>query len=168
MSDPTQPVRRVRRPQLSEPRQPEASTPEVDPEEAAERAAIQEEAREAEAAARVAEEEAAEVRDVQPPMGAVRSEIRSEGHAGPVPPGFTPRDGDILVVTYPEVTLPLPKQYSMMKFGGAIYTRQLRAGDDVDATLSAISTWLTRRVEVEGGAKYRRLVAQFLGKKGAE
>lgn len=160
MSD-TTPVRRVRRPTLSEPKTP----PPVDEEEEvlreaeAEREAIQAEARAEEAEAR-AQESRAEV----PPTGAVRSEIRREGHAGPIPPGFEPRDGDVLVVTYPEVTLPLPRQYSMMKFGGAIYTRTLRAGDDVDQTLTAITGWLSRRAESEGVAKYRRLVAEFVRK----
>lgn len=165
MSDPTQPVKRVRRPALSAPKPVEPEPRDAD--DAAEREAIQEEARAAEAAAANEAQaiiDAEESRAEQPPGGPVRSEIRREGHASPVPPGFEPRDGDVLVVTYPEVTLPLPKQYSMMKFGGLIYTRQLRAGDDVDATLEAISSWLRRRAETEGGLKYRRIVAEFIRK----
>lgn len=165
MSDPTKPVRRIRRPAVSSPRQP-AHQPSEDADAVAEREAIQAEAREAEEAARTAAAAAAEVRSAAPPSGAVRSEIRREGRAvaEPIPAGFEPRDGDVLVVSYPEVTLPLPRQYSTMKFGGAIYSRQLRAGDNVDETLNAIGGWLSRRVEAEGAAKYRRLVAQFLKK----
>lgn len=158
VSDPTRPVTRVRRPTLSQPSQP---APQTD-EDRAEAEAIAAEAREAEAAAAAAEAKAAESRAERPPGGPVREEIRREGHAVPVGPGFEVRDGDVLVVTYPEVTLPLPKQYSMMKFGGLIYTRQLRAGDDLEATIAAISSWLAKRAESEGGAKYRRLVAEFV------
>lgn len=155
-NDPTRPVTRVRRPTMAQPAAPVS-------EDAAEAEAIQEEARAEEAAAKAAEDRhRQDITTSTPPTGAVRQEIRREGHAVPVAPGFEPRDGDVLVVTYPEVTLPLPKQYAMMKFGGLIYTRQLRAGDDVTATAEAIGGWLTRTAELSGIAKYRRLVADFL------
>lgn len=122
-------------------------------------------AEELKAQAEAAAEAAREARQEVPPMGgAARQEVRSEGHAGPIPAGFEPRDGDVLVITYPEVTLPLPKAYSMMKFGGFIYTRQLREGDDVQEMATTISAWITRVAEREGSAKYRRLVAEFVGK----
>jgi hypothetical protein len=151
---------RVRRPTLTQPK-PDAAPPLDD--DAAERAAIQEEA-----AAGASEARAAEARREAPTAAPTREEIRREGHAVPLTPGFEARDGDVLVVTYPEVTLPLPKQYSMMKFGGAIYTRQLRAGDDVDGTARSISAWLSKLCEAEGSAKYRRLVAEFLRKVASE
>lgn len=159
VSDPTTPVRRVRRPTLSSPRPPETPPAEEQHEPSAEeeREAIQAEARAAEA-----EHAAWESRAEPPPGGGVRQEIRREGHAQPIPPGFVPRDGDVLVLSYPEVTLPLPRQFSMMKFGGLIYTRQLRAGDDVEHEARTISAWLERRAETEGVAKYRRLVAEFV------
>lgn len=165
MTEPTRPVTRVRRPTLSQPARPEP-TPDPDPEAEAEREAIQAEARKAAAEEQAAAERASAGRAEKPPTGATREEIRREGHAVPLTPGFEPRDGDVLVVSYPDVTLPLPKQYAMMRFGGAIYTRQLRAGDDVDATARAISGWLTRTVEADGVAKYRRLVAEFVRKSG--
>lgn len=39
------------------------------------------------------------------------------------------RDGDVLVVSYPEVTLPLSTKYAMVKVGGSIYTRRLLQGE---------------------------------------
>lgn len=172
MNDQTKPVMRVRRPNLSSPKPTDDAT-EGAPTEAEQRAQgaytdeMSEEFTAAQAA--IAEEvetakRAREARAEVPPMGAVREEVRREGHASPIPPGFVPRDGDVLVVTYPEVTLPLPKAYSMMKFGGLIYTRTLRDGDDVQAEATTISAWITRVAEAEGVAKYRRLVAEFIGK----
>lgn len=170
MSDPTRPVTRVRRPVLNQPAAPKPDS-DPDPHDAAEmeaeRAAIQAESREAEQAAAQAAVAQREARAEPPPLpGAVRSEIRREGHAGPIPAGFEAREGDVLVLTYSEVTLPLPKQYAMMKFGGAIYTRKLCAGDDVEKERVAISAWLTRVVEADGVAKYRRMVSDFLRNKG--
>lgn len=162
VTDETRPVTRIRRPVMAQPKAPEKtpeSSDERDDEAASEREAIQAEAREAEAAARA-------VRKEVPPAGAVREEIRREGHALPLSAGFEARAGDVLVVSYQEVTLPLPKAYSMMKFGGLIYTRQLREGDDVAAEAATISKWLTKTAETEGVAKYRRLVAEFVRDKG--
>lgn len=79
-----------------------------------------------------------------------------------VSPDFVARDGDTLVVTYPEVTLPLPEKFAMMKFGGLIYTRRLRDGDDPQEQLETIDRWLTREAERAGVAKYKRLLRDFL------
>lgn len=173
MPDETRPVTRVRRPTLSVPTPP---TP--DPRDAEHHAAeAAEAARDAELAAAVGEELAdaeaavatAEVvadasRAEAPPLPAARAEVRRDTSTEPLTPGFVPRAGDVLVVSYPEVTLPLPKQYAMMRFGGWIYTHQLEAGDDVDTRARAIAAWLTQRAEAEGSVKYRRLVAEFLRK----
>jgi hypothetical protein len=163
VSDQTKPVARVRRPNLSTPRPVEAP---ADPEADAERAAIKAEAEDAERAAKAAVEEQVAARAAPIPPTPVREEIRREGHAKPieVAPDFEPRDGDVLVVSYPEVTLPLPKQFSMMKFGGLIYTRQLRVGDDVTATARTIGAWITKIAESDGAAKFRRLNAEFIRK----
>lgn len=159
MTEETKPVTRIRRPVLA---QPKLDEPRDQDEVARDQAAADEtaaiiEAEEAKAAARA-------VHNERPPVGAVREEVRREGHAMPITPGFVARDGDVLCVSYAEVTLPLPKQYSSMKFGGQSYTRTLREGDDVEQQATLIGEWLARTTEALGVAKYRRLVAEFLGK----
>jgi hypothetical protein len=98
------------------------------------------------------------------PVGGTIESVVRDGAAAPmaIVPGFEPRDGDTLVISYPEVTLPLPKQYSMMKFGGAIYTRKLQAGDDLALIAGQITKWLARTIEADAGAKYRRLAGEFV------
>lgn len=78
------------------------------------------------------------------------SEVQRAGEAPtPVPAieGFEARDGDVLVVAYPEVKLPLRVQFAILNVGGISYSRMLRAGDDVNAEYTKISTWLARQVE---------------------
>jgi hypothetical protein len=88
--------------------------------------------------------------------------VERAGERRPIEAGFEAREGDTLVVTYPEVTLPLPAKFAMMKFGGLIYTRKLREGDDPAAEHARIDEWLTRTAETEGSRKYRRLVREFV------
>jgi hypothetical protein len=94
--------------------------------------------------------------------GATAAHVEREEERLPLDAGFEARDGDTLVVTYPEVTLPLPAKFAMMKFGGLIYTRKLRAGDDVAAEHARIDRWLSRTAETEGTRKYKRLVREFV------
>lgn len=62
------------------------------------------------------------------------------------------RDGDILVVSYPEVTIPIA-QYSGVKVGGLIYTRKLLDGDDVEAQYRSIYEFLKAKATADGRAK---------------
>lgn len=74
------------------------------------------------------------------------------------PPDFEAREGDLLVVSYPEVTLPLAP-YSTAKIGGLIYTRKLREGESVDEQFGRIYSYLERRAESDA----RRKLATFKG-----
>lgn len=73
-----------------------------------------------------------------PPSGALPASARQEKPVADarvlsfsdIHPGFEPRDGDVLVVSYGEVTIPMPKPYSNVKVGGGIYTRRLLEGDN--------------------------------------
>lgn len=164
MQDPTRPVTRVRRPTLSAPTPaPSApAEPTLQEQADADQAAYYDEeqkriARDVELAASAGEE----LEDVPVAAPPARSEIRREGHARPLTPGFVPRAGDVLVVKYGEVTLPLPKQFAMMRFGDYSYTSQLEDGEDVDTRARAISEWLAKRAEADGVAKYARLAAEI-------
>lgn len=93
---------------------------------------------------------------------ATRTQVRRPGAEEaipvPVPDGFETREGDVLVVAYPEVTLPLRVKYAVVKVGDCSYTRQLRAGDDVNEQWEKINRWLTAQVE----ADVRRKVAAYM------
>jgi hypothetical protein len=80
-----------------------------------------------------------------------------------IPEGFEARDGDVLVVSVPEVTLPLPRKYATIKLGGFIYTRKLRAGDDTKAEGERVYRWLERFSEAVGRDRFRRWAAEFRG-----
>lgn len=100
-------------------------------------------------------------RPEEPPRVSPRVEVRSGEERRVLAPGFTARDGDVLVVSYPEVTLPLPRKYATMKLGGFIYTRKLAEGDDVGEQARLVLEWLTSLAEVEGAKRYRRMASQF-------
>ena len=68
---------------------------------------------------------------------------------GGIPVDFEPRDGDVLVVSYGEVTVPLPKPYSNVKVGGNSYRRQLREGDNVVEQFEKIANYLKGVTEVQ-------------------
>lgn len=96
------------------------------------------------------------------------SEVQRAGEAPtPVPTieGFEARDGDVLVVAYPEVTLPLRVQYAMLRVGGMTYSRMLRAGDDVNAEYTKISTWLSKQVEGDIRRKAELYIAELTAQK---
>lgn len=80
-----------------------------------------------------------------------------------IEPDFEVRDGDILVVSYPEVTLPLPAKFSGVKVGGWIYTRKLRDGDNATEQASKIYAWLSRVAERTGAEKVKLWATEFGG-----
>lgn len=81
-----------------------------------------------------------------------------------LPPGFEPRDGDVLHVTYGSVKLPLPNgRVGMIEVAGESYTRTLRAGDNLGETHSKIYSWLKARAERAAHDKVQTWYAQFNG-----
>lgn len=49
------------------------------------------------------------------------------------------REGDMLHVRFPEITLPLAVKYATAKIGGSSYSRTLEAGEDVGAAAREIA-----------------------------
>lgn len=76
------------------------------------------------------------------------------------PPDFEAREGDLLVVSYPEVTLPLAP-YSTAKIGGLIYTRKLREGESVDEQFGRIYGYLEKRAEADARRKLGTFKAEL-------
>ena len=76
--------------------------------------------------------------------------------------GFEAREGDILVVSYPEVTVPVV-QYSAVKVGGLIYTRRLQKGDDPNEQHDRIYAWLKRKAERAANEKVEAWSKQLRG-----
>ena len=67
---------------------------------------------------------------------------------------FEVRDGDLLVVSYPEVNVGLGgNSFSSVKLGGLIYTRRLLAEDDVDEQYRRIYAFLKAKADADGRAK---------------
>lgn len=77
------------------------------------------------------------------------------------------REGDVLVVSYPEVTLPLPERYSSAKVGGAIYTRRLVAGESAREQFERVYRFLSDSSERAAKHKVRRFAAE-MQRKGRE
>jgi hypothetical protein len=75
---------------------------------------------------------------------------------------FEAREGDVLVVSYPEVTIPLI-QYSTVKVGGWIYTRRMVGGESVTKQAEKVYQWLKSRCEKHATEKIATW-AQELGK----
>jgi hypothetical protein len=72
------------------------------------------------------------------------------------PAAFEVREGDVLVVSYPEVTIGLGgNSYSSVKVGGLIYTRKLLEGDDPDEQYRKIYAFLEQRAVRDGREKVR-------------
>lgn len=102
---------------------------------------------------------------------ATRTQVRRPGGPGeepttipfPTPEGFDARDGDVLVVAYPEVTLPLRVKYAVLKVGDCSYSRQLREGDDVNEQFVKISRWLSSQVEGDIKRKVTAYLAELEG-----
>lgn len=76
--------------------------------------------------------------------------------------GFEPRDGDVLVVHYGAVKVPLPSgKFGSVEVGGESYTRQLRAGDDVVEQYEKVYDFLKGRSERAAREKVKEWYAQF-------
>jgi hypothetical protein len=73
---------------------------------------------------------------------------------------FEVRDADILVVSYPEVTIPIAN-YSGVKVGGLIYTRKLLAGDDAGEQYDRIYAFLKSKADADGRAKVAAYQAEL-------
>lgn len=84
------------------------------------------------------------------------------GDAPMKPPmsGLVARDGDVLVVSYPEVTIPI-RQYSNVKVGGLIYTRKLVAGEDVGEQYADVYAFLRDRAEKDAVEKVKLWAAEL-------
>lgn len=78
------------------------------------------------------------------------------------PPDFEAREGDVLVVSYPEVTIPL-RQYANAKVGGLIYTRKLREAESVDEQFDKIYKYLARRAEKDAREKIEIYAGELKG-----
>lgn len=69
--------------------------------------------------------------------------------------GFDAREGDVLVVNYPEVSVPLAGYGVNCKVGGLMYTRRLLPGDDVAKQYDRIYAFLKARAERDANEKVR-------------
>lgn len=62
------------------------------------------------------------------------------------------RDGDVLVVMYPEVKVPIA-QYWTVGVGALTYSRKLVEGDNVDAEYEKVYSFLKAKAEKDGREK---------------
>lgn len=76
--------------------------------------------------------------------------------------GFTAREGDVLVISYPEVKIPVSK-YWTLGVGNLIYTRKLIAGDNPDDQYDRIYGWLKNKAEQTAVEKIKRWSAEAAG-----
>jgi len=74
------------------------------------------------------------------------------------------RDGDTLVVKYPEQKISPPGTYSSITIGGAWYTRQLVEGDDVEVEYERVYAFLRARAERHGRAAVEEFERDLAGK----
>lgn len=65
------------------------------------------------------------------------------------------REGDVLVVSYPEVKIPLLTKYSTVTIGGLIYTRRLAPGDNVPNEYDKIYGFLKGMAERDAREKVK-------------
>ena len=76
---------------------------------------------------------------------------------------FEARDGDVLIIAYPEVTVPLSIKYATVKIGGISYTRRMQAGDNVGETFAKVYGWIKSVAEGIGAEKVKRIAREFKG-----
>lgn len=67
---------------------------------------------------------------------------------------LTAREGDVLVVQYGEVKIPVI-QYSTVSVGGLTYSRQLKAGENVSVEYDKVYAFLKSAAERDGREKIR-------------
>ena len=78
---------------------------------------------------------------------------------------FDVRDGDVLVVSYPEVTIPIAP-YASVKVGGLIYTRKLVHGDDIGEEYDRIYAFLQSNAEADAAEKVQLWAKEMGGSPG--
>lgn len=79
-----------------------------------------------------------------------------------LPVDFEPRDGDVMVVHYGAVKVPLPAgKFGSIEVGGESYSRQLRAGDDVGEQYEKVYGFLKGRAERAAKEKVTNWHSQF-------
>lgn len=92
-----------------------------------------------------------------------------EGDEGRVGPGVSSRtheavlearDGDVLVVQFPEQKVGIPNSYSSVTLAGLTYSRRLVAGDDPGAEYDRIYAFLKARAERDGRERLREFAAE--------
>lgn len=74
---------------------------------------------------------------------------------------ITAREGDVLVVAYGEVKLPLTSRFGSITVGGLIYTRQLVDCDDVETEYQRIYDFLKRLAERDAREKVKAWNAEM-------
>jgi hypothetical protein len=70
------------------------------------------------------------------------------------------RDGDVLVVSYPEVKIPVV-QYGSVTVGGLIFTRKLNDGDNVSDEFDTIYRFLKTKAETLAADKVKTWAAEM-------
>lgn len=78
---------------------------------------------------------------------------------------FVAREGDVFVVSYPEVKVPLAAKFSTITVGGLIYTRRLVAGDSVEKEHDRIYAFLKRMAERDAREKVQLWTEEISGKR---
>jgi hypothetical protein len=78
---------------------------------------------------------------------------------------FEARDGDVLVVSYPEVKIPLATKYSTVTIGGLIYTRQLRSKDSPTEEYQRVYAFLRHMAEADARAKVQQWTEELAAKR---
>lgn len=78
---------------------------------------------------------------------------------------FVAREGDVIVVSYPEVKIPLATKFGNIVVGGLIYTRHLVAGDSVETEHKRIYAFLKRMAERDAREKVQTWTEELAGKR---
>lgn len=74
--------------------------------------------------------------------------------------GFKTRDGDVLVVNWPEIKVPVI-QFSTVSVGGLSYTRRLTDGEDPEVVYHQIYAFLERVGQRDAREKLAAWGAEF-------
>lgn len=75
------------------------------------------------------------------------------------------REGDVLVVSYPEVKLPLASRFGTITVGGLIYTRRLVAGESAAVEQQRIYAFLKRMAERDAREKVQLWTEELAAKR---
>lgn len=75
------------------------------------------------------------------------------------------REGDVLVVSYPEIKVPLTTKFASVTVGGLIYTRRMNLGDVVQVEHDKIYAFLKRNAEHQAKEKVREWTEELSGKR---